>query len=215
MRAAALTRAAGVSLGGLLVLTAGFPACRGGRSAQDSGSAATQVRIEADAAPPASRPDHRAAEPEPEIGLGNIGTPCTCPSSEHANGSGEVSGFGILGLPMVLPAAIVSDVAEVRGSMAAEIIRRVVLRHQGELMACYEPALARHPRLHGRLDVRITIEPSGGVDAAAVRHSTVRDTSVQACFIAAIRQWQFWKTLDGQPAVVSERFRLIPRRRRR
>ncbi len=124
------------------------------------------------------------------MGLGTLGTTCTCPSSENSNGAGDGRGVGGLGPPRDVPADIYGDSAQARGALDREIIRRIVRRHIDELFACYEPALAR--RLGGALTIEFTIvPPPGAVSAAAVRQSTTRDAVLASCFVAAIRTWQF------------------------
>jgi outer membrane biosynthesis protein TonB len=64
--------------------------------------------------------------------------------------------------------------------------------------------------LAGQIEVEITIAPSGDVGSAVVRRSTVHDSSVVSCFVAAIRDWKFLHSLDGQKVIVPQRFTLTP-----
>jgi hypothetical protein len=149
------------------------------------------------------------------VGLGYLGTTCTCPSSENSNGAGEGRGVGGLGPPRAVPAEIWFDSIEVRGTLDREIIRRIAQRHRPELLACYEPVVARRRHFVGKLTIEFTIGLSGDVRAAAPRRSTVRgaptvrDARVASCFVEAIRTWQFPHP-HGQEVVVSERFTLVP-----
>ncbi len=147
---------------------------------------------------------------EGSIPLGNLGTTCTCPSSENSNGSGFGRGVGGLGPPRDMPAEIWFDSIETWGGLDREIVRRVALRHRQELLACYEPVVSRRRHLAGRLTIEFTIDVSGNVRAVALRRSTARDAEVAGCFEAAIRGWQFPRPLYDQEVIVSQRFMLVP-----
>jgi hypothetical protein len=187
----------GPSVAGVLTLAAGLAAWYGSPSARGSGLP-----------PPPAQVDAGAASDEDSIPLGNLGTTCTCPSSENSNGSGFGRGVGGLGPPRDMPADIYPASPEVRGGLDREIIRRIVRRHIGELFACYEPALARRRHLAGKLTIEFTVVPPGQVGATTLRHSTVPDTVVASCFLAAIRNWQFPHP-HGQE-VISQGFTLVP-----
>jgi outer membrane biosynthesis protein TonB len=152
----------------------------------------------------------RAAASAPLGAPNNFGTICDCPTSEYSNGSGRGRGIGGLGPVRAMPAAVTPDTPKVRGGLDREIIRRLVRPHLPELLSCYEPAVARRPRLAGQIEVEITIAPSGDVGSAVVRRSTVHDSSVVSCFVAAIRDWKFLHSLDGQKVIVPQRFTLTP-----
>jgi hypothetical protein len=134
------------SLAGVLALAAGLAAC-GAPSAGGSGPAPPPAQVDAGAA------SHRdggqilaildEGSDEGSIPLGNLGTTCTCPSSESSNGSGFGRGVGGLGPLRDMPAEVWFDSIETRGGLDREIVRRVAQRHRQELIACYEPALAR------------------------------------------------------------------------
>jgi TonB family protein len=152
----------------------------------------------------------RVAASTPSGALDNFGTTCDCATSEYSNGSGYGRGVGGVGPAQAVPATVNPDVPQVRGGLDREIVRRVVWLHIPELLSCYEPAVARRPRLAGQVTVEITIARSGDIGAAVVRRSTVHDSSVGSCFAAAIRDWQFPHPLDGQSVIVSQRFTLTP-----
>jgi hypothetical protein len=144
------------------------------------------------------------------IGLGNLGTTCTCPSSENSNGSGYGRGVGGLGPPTPMPADVWLDAVEARGGLDREIIRRLAQRHRAELLACYEPVVARRPTLGGKLTIRYTIGASGDVRTAAARPSALRHAGVAGCLVEAIRGWRFPQVSSGSATAVSQRFTLIP-----
>ena len=80
---------------------------------------------------------------------------------------------------------------EVRGSLSRDAIRRVVRQHTGEVRACYERELARHPDLQGRVRVNFISGPTGHVQSAAVSSSTLGSEPVESCITGAVRSWRF------------------------
>jgi TonB family protein len=119
------------------------------------------------------------------IGLGNLG------------GIGQGGGGG----PRVR-----DGVAEVRGSLPSEVIRRVIRRHINEVRHCYEQRLAQNPSLAGRVGVRFVIGPTGRVISAEVESSTMNDGETEACIAAAVRRWTFPAPDGGGIVAVSYPF---------
>jgi hypothetical protein len=82
------------------------------------------------------------------------------------------------------------------------VIRRVIVKHHGEIEACYEAALERSPELEGRLAVRFTIEEDGHVsDAKVDPDSTAAEPGLWRCVEEKVRAFEFPK-LFGQVRVV-------------
>jgi len=100
--------------------------------------------------------------------------------------------------------------ASVRGSLDKEIIRRIVRRHLNEVRYCYQQALTRRPTLEGRLVTQFTIAPTGQVLAAIVQSSTLREVSVEACVVNAVKRWEFPAPDRGGLAMVSYPFTFAP-----
>jgi TonB family protein len=122
------------------------------------------------------------------IGMGTIGT------IGHGSGRGTGSGIGDGGglgdreaaRPQIRPGA-----AAVNGSLSADVIRRVVRRHLGEVRFCYEQALNSQPDLRGTVSVRWIISPSGSVTTSTVSGSTLGSARVESCVASAVRRWTF------------------------
>jgi hypothetical protein len=81
--------------------------------------------------------------------------------------------------------------AEVRGSLSKEVIRRTIHRRINEVRYCYESALAKDPQLAGRISVMFMIAPSGAVQAASIKESTLESRSVTDCVTQAVRRMAF------------------------
>ncbi len=80
---------------------------------------------------------------------------------------------------------------EVHGTLAREVIRRVIRRHRNEVRFCYEQGLQSQPDLQGRVTTRFVISPTGTVTTSLVAASTVRHPPTEQCIARAIRRWTF------------------------
>ena len=101
-------------------------------------------------------------------------------------------------------------IGSVHGTLDKEIIRRIVRRHLNEVKFCYQNALTRRPSLEGRLVTQFTIAPSGRVLAAVVQSSSLKEVSVEACVVNAIKRWEFPAPDHGGMAMVSYPFSFAP-----
>ncbi|MCB9662247.1 MAG: TonB family protein [Sandaracinaceae bacterium] len=122
------------------------------------------------------------------IGMGTIGT------IGHGSGRGTGSGIGDgggLGDRQASRPQIRPGTAAVRGSLSADVIRRVVRRHLGEVRFCYEQALNSQPDLRGTVSVRWIISPTGSVTTSTVSGSTLGSARVESCVASAVRRWTF------------------------
>jgi TonB family protein len=109
------------------------------------------------------------------------------------------------GVPEALP-----GVASVRGSLDKEIIRRIVRRNINQVRFCYQEALTRHPSLEGRLVTQFTIAPTGRVLAAMIESSTLKELSVEACVVNAVKRLEFPAPEGGGLVMVSYPFTFSP-----
>ena len=100
--------------------------------------------------------------------------------------------------------------ATVRGALDKEIIRRIVRRHLNEVKYCYDQALARQPKLDGRMVAQFTISGTrpglasvrSELDAGLARRRDVRDERDQALAVPGARK--------GGLAIVSYPFTFSP-----
>ena len=110
---------------------------------------------------------------EGTIGLGNLGT-IGKGGGGSGNGSGYGRGAGGLGGRRARAPDVIPGIANVRGSLDKEIIRRIIRRHVNEVRYCYEQELTKKPDLGGRVMVQFTIAASGQVIASVLQNSTHR-----------------------------------------
>jgi hypothetical protein len=108
----------------------------------------------------------RGDSAEATIGLGNLGT--------IGAGCGYGSGIGCLGGRRAIAPDVVPGLAQVRGQLDKEIIRRVVRRHLNEVRFCYESELQKHPGLQGRVVADFVIASNGLVIESTAMESTRR-----------------------------------------
>jgi TonB family protein len=145
---------------------------------------------------------------EGTIGLGNLGT--IGKGGGGGNGSGYGRGAGGLGGRRAKAPDVIPGVANVRGSLDKEIIRRIIRRHINEVKYCYEQELTKKPNLGGRIMVQFTIAASGQVIASVLQNSTMGNAKVENCTVQAVRRWEFPKPLGGGIVIVSYPFVLTP-----
>ena len=144
---------------------------------------------------------------EGTIGLGSFRTL----GKGGGGGSGIGYGRGIHALsgwsasaPSVMPGQ-----AQVRGSLDAEIIRRVIRRHMNEVKFCYEPELVRRSGLAGRMSVQFVISPFGQVTSSVMQNSTMGNVRVEKCVVDAVKRWEFPKPMGRGSVTVSYPFNFV------
>jgi hypothetical protein len=86
------------------------------------------------------------------------------------------------------------------GSLAQEIVRRIVRQRVGQVRLCLEQALRIDPSVQGRLVLDMTLEADGIVSKAAIRSSTLKDDQVGPCVARVLRATRFPRA-DGKTEV--------------
>jgi TonB family protein len=145
---------------------------------------------------------------EGTIGLGNLGT--IGKGGGGGSGSGYGRGAGGLGGRRAKAPEVLPGVANVRGSLDKEIIRRIIRRHINEVKYCYEQELTRKADLGGRVAVTFTIAATGQVVTSVVQNSTMGNARVENCVVQAVRRWEFPKPLGGGIVIVTYPFSFTP-----
>ncbi len=137
-----------------------------------------------------------ALSTEGTIGLGNIGT--------IGHGRDRSAG-GFRGRRATAPRVRMGK-ADVRGSLSKEVVRRIVRRHINEVRFCYEQQAETRPQLEGRVGIKFIVNPTGGVQTAAVASSTLGNARVEQCIAKAVRRWSFPAPEGGGIVVVTYPF---------
>ena len=147
---------------------------------------------------------------EATLGVGHLGV---IGSGTGADGDGPGSYGRMAGLlrsrrpkvPEVLP-----GIADVRGTLDKEIIRRTIRRHINEIKYCYEEELTKRPNLSGRITVQFAIAGTGQVISSVLQSSTIGNAPVENCAVKAVRRWPFPQPQGGGLVMVTYPFVLAP-----
>jgi biopolymer transport protein ExbD len=131
------------------------------------------------------------------IGLGNTGL--------IGKGDNPGAGFGGQGKSTVR-----QDKAQVKGTLDADIIRRIVRAHINEVRSCYNAGLTKNPELEGRVTIDFVIASTGKVGVSKLAENTLSDDNVGHCIAKAVKRWTFPKPRDGGMVEVSYPFQLSP-----
>lgn len=141
---------------------------------------------------------------EGTIGVGKLGT------IGHGAHDGADSGYGRstagMGTRNARVPSLRVGVADVRGSLSKEAIRREIHRHLNEVRACYEQELNARPDLSGRVMIKFIVAPTGAVQMSAVSSSTLGVKRAEDCISQAVRRWTFPQPDGGGIVVVSYPF---------
>jgi Ca-activated chloride channel family protein len=92
------------------------------------------------------------------------------------------------------------------GSIAPEVIRRVVRTHAAQIRSCYERVLARVPGLAGKVVVKWTIDGQGHVVDATIAQTQLKNAEVEACLLQTVRTWRFPPPAGTQRVTVNYPF---------
>jgi TonB family protein len=96
-----------------------------------------------------------------------------------------VEGFGVAG------GAVQRTGESNRGSRSREEIERVFDRNKGAIYALYNRALRQNPSLEGKVVLRLTIAPNGGVTACEVVSSELGDPDLEQKLVQRVLLFQF------------------------
>jgi hypothetical protein len=109
------------------------------------------------------------------------------------------------------PAPRAPGIANVRGSMDKEAIRRVIQAHIPAVKDCYESILTGSPPFpEGKVRVRFAIDGAGSVRHSCVIESTLRNTTCERCIVDDLLKWEFPKPWGAGWVVVDYPFVLVP-----
>jgi hypothetical protein len=113
-------------------------------------------------------------------------------ATKHAGWPSLIPVFGI-----IFAACATSAVPEARqggeakGSLAPELIQKVVRDNFALMRACYELGLEKNPTLHGRIPVRFVIGRDGEVCQVSDDGSDLPDPEVVKCILGAFWELRF------------------------
>lgn len=98
---------------------------------------------------------------------------------------------------------------EVGGGLDRRIIRKVINQHKNEIKRCYERELLKDNTLHGKIEIKFMIDPTGNVQTASLVSSSMSRAGgkkVGACLTRAIKSWRFPTPKNGSLVKVTYPF---------
>ena len=109
----------------------------------------------------------------------------------HGRGDGTGSGVGAAGGGGNGAGGAVQRGGSGKASRSVEEIKLVFERNKGSIYAIYNRALREEPGLQGKVVLKLTIAPSGGVVDCRLESSELRTPELEAKLLARIRQFDF------------------------
>jgi predicted Zn finger-like uncharacterized protein len=102
-------------------------------------------------------------------------------------------GLGVGKLPEAkLPESGIDDVQVDQGeSLSADVIKKVVDSRKRSVLICYQQSLKGQEDLRGKLEIRVTVAPSGEVKSATVETSAFKGSKLGRCIASKIQDWRF------------------------
>ncbi len=141
------------------------------------------------------------------------GTLGTNRNSARGRSSGEVdygSEGGDVGAKVDRTISISQGPIHLTGSLDADIIRRVVREHAGQVRYCYETQLAMSPGLTGKVVMRWVINDEGRVTQSSSADNQTGSAALEGCLSTRIKTWVFPKPKGGGVVVVNYPFVFKP-----
>lgn len=136
------------------------------------------------------------------LGIGGLGTQGRGKGGAGRGGYGDVRlGGGSKRRARLLPGRTI-----IKGALSKAEISRVIRKNLSRFKYCYEKQLNAHPKLAGKVSVYFTIAPTGGVAAAKVQESTMKNAAVEGCVTKTMRTLKFPKPKGGGIVVVTYPF---------
>lgn len=87
--------------------------------------------------------------------------------------------------------SVQAGTAQISGSLAPEVIQRVVRQSFDQVQACYAEGLRANPTLQGRVSIKLVIGKNGRAKSAAVASSDLADKQVSTCVAAVFSKLSF------------------------
>jgi outer membrane biosynthesis protein TonB len=121
------------------------------------------------------------------VGLGSYG--------KLATGNTGAGGVGLI-----------EEESEVVGGLDREVIANYIRSKLGQILYCYERQLSAQPDLYGKVAVKFTIGPTGGVEAQKISETTLANNNVENCILQKLADWKFPAPKGGTRVMVTYPF---------
>jgi len=91
-------------------------------------------------------------------------------------------------------------------------ILEIVQKHANQLKHCHQKELNRVPNLYGSVFIEFTISKTGRVSRETIAHSTLRNASIEDCFVRVIEHLSFPKPKMGKDVTVKLEVAFTPKK---
>jgi hypothetical protein len=184
-----------------------------------AGSSGCRCADPVEAPAPLSEPDPVAEPKKGTFNAATAGKPTPMPAMEGIKHPGETTGIR----PDTPPTAprrhkaprvrVVLDHPKVAGALKPAEVRSLMLRHNDELIRCFNEEQKKSPDLAGAMTVAFTIASAGQVSTCSKVSSTLDNAAMEGCVTGAIQRWLFLKPTDGKPVKVKVKYMFYRTRR--
>lgn len=114
--------------------------------------------------------------------------------------SGGADGKGVV--EAELPTSDLDDIPAVnRQTLSPADIQRTINSRKRSVKICYEQSLRGQDSLRGKLEIRVTIAPSGEVTETAVETPAFKGSRIGKCIAEKIAEWRF-PSFEGEPETI-------------
>lgn len=110
------------------------------------------------------------------------------PGRSFALGALTVGSWALLTLS---GSALATGTKETEGTLDKAAIQAVVHQNRDAIRSCYEFAIAKNPKLSGKIVVAFKIGETGATSGVEISDATLTDEQVQQCIVAAVSKWSF------------------------
>ncbi|HVE83992.1 MAG TPA: AgmX/PglI C-terminal domain-containing protein, partial [Myxococcales bacterium] len=130
-------------------------------------------------------------------GLGTLGAEILRGRGGGGIGAMGAGGVGKGAVGGMVTHATSHSVGVPQGNIDREAVAKTINAHLQEVRGCYERALIKDPGLAGKVVLEWTIGTTGSVTAAKTKSSTLKNSAVEGCILAALKTWQFPQPRGG------------------
>lgn len=129
-------------------------------------------------------------------------------STAGRGGGRAVSGMGGLAAGRTGSGGVglIEEESEISGGLDREVIAQYIKSQLGNILYCYERQLSAQPDLFGKVAVRFTIGPNGGIEAKSIGDSTLKNSTVEGCILQKVAAWKFPSPQGGTRVMVTYPF---------
>jgi hypothetical protein len=129
-------------------------------------------------------------------------------STAGRGGGGSASGMGGLAAGGTGSGGVglIEEEGEITGGLDREIIAQYIKSQLGQILYCYERQLSANPDLFGKVAIKFTIGPTGGVEKQLIGDTTLKNATVEGCILNRVAAWKFPAPQGGTRVLVTYPF---------